>query len=96
MSNRIELSDNAKKALDRLTAARRQISYYKDVESEARAVIEAELGDAHDAGTVNGVDAVIWKTIKSNRFDSSALKKDFPDLHALFTKTTESRRFEVR
>lgn len=96
MSNRIELSDNAKQALDKLTNARRKISYYKDVESEARAVIEAELGDAHDAGTVDGVDAVTWKTIKSNRFDSSALKKEFPGLHGLFTKTTESRRFEVK
>lgn len=96
MSNRVELSEEAQLALDKLAAARRQIAHLKDVEVQARAVIEAELGDTYDAGTINGVDAVTWKTIKSNRFDVAAIKKQLPELHALFTKVTESRRFEIR
>ena len=36
-----------------------------------------------------------WTTVISNRFDSTAFKKAMPELHAQFTKQTESRRFSV-
>ena len=36
-----------------------------------------------------------WTKVLSNRFDSTAFKKAMPELHAQFTKQTESRRFSV-
>lgn len=37
-----------------------------------------------------------WKTIVSNRFDSSAFKKAYEDLYKLFSKPSESRRFTFK
>lgn len=36
-----------------------------------------------------------WKTVKSSRIDTTALKKALPELAQQFTKTTETRRFSV-
>lgn len=36
-----------------------------------------------------------WKTVKSSRIDTTALKKAMPKLAQQFTKTTETRRFSV-
>lgn len=36
-----------------------------------------------------------WKTVKSSRIDTTALKKAMPELAQQFTKTTETRRFSV-
>ena len=38
---------------------------------------------------------VRYKTVKSSRIDTTALKKAMPGLAAQFTKETESRRFSV-
>ena len=38
---------------------------------------------------------VRYKTVKSSRIDTTALKKAMPELAARFTKETESRRFSV-
>lgn len=34
-----------------------------------------------------------YKTVTSSRIDTSALKKDMPDIAAQYTKATETRRF---
>lgn len=34
-----------------------------------------------------------YKTVASSRIDTSALKKDAPEIAAKYTRTTESRRF---
>ena len=48
----------------------------------------------HNTETVAGTEhKVTWKTVKSNRFDSAALKKDAPELYASYTVATESKRF---
>ena len=36
-----------------------------------------------------------WQTVTSNRFDSTAFKKAYPDLHKLFSKPTTGKRFTV-
>ena len=38
---------------------------------------------------------VRYKTVKSSRIDTTALKKAMPELAAQFTKEIESRRFSV-
>ena len=36
-----------------------------------------------------------YKTVISNRFDSTAFKKDHADVYAMYTKQTSSKRFTV-
>lgn len=38
---------------------------------------------------------VRWLTVKSSRFDSVACKAAYADLHRVFTRETETRRFIV-
>lgn len=38
---------------------------------------------------------ISWKTVTSARIDTAALKKELPDVAALFTRETVSRRFAV-
>ena len=53
--------------------------------------------------TETGVDTLIttdtkitWKTVTSCRIDTTALKKQLPDVAAVFTKETTTRRFTVK
>lgn len=39
---------------------------------------------------------VTWKTIVSNRIDSSRLKKEMPDVYKKYLKPSESRRFTIK
>lgn len=38
---------------------------------------------------------VTWKTVTTNRIDTTALKKALPDVAERFTKTATSKRFTV-
>ena len=42
-----------------------------------------------------GAYKVSWKTFKSSRVDTTALKKAMPDVAAQFTKQTTARRFSI-
>jgi len=49
---------------------------------------------AREVDTLTGVDwKVTWKTVKSSRLDSKALKAAFPDVYGQFCKTSTSQRF---
>ena len=60
-------------------------------------VIQDELKahmDAHGMDTLLGFDwKVTWKSVTSNRLDSTALKKELPDIAARFMKQSTVRRF---
>ena len=69
--------------------------------------LDAEINTLEDAikahMTETGVDTLIttdtkitWKTVTSSRIDTTALKKQLPDVAAVFTKETTSRRFTVQ
>lgn len=50
--------------------------------------------DAHGMDTLLGFDwKVTWKSVTSNRLDTTALKKELPDIAARFMKQTTARRF---
>lgn len=66
--------------------------------------IDAEIETLKDAlktymaenntDTISGTEhRATWKTVKSNRFDSAALKADAPELYAAYVKTSETKRF---
>jgi len=58
-------------------------------------VIKAEMRAQDVTEMVVDVFKVRWTPVTSNRLDTTALKKELPDIAARFTKTTESRRFSI-
>ena len=49
---------------------------------------------AHGMDTLLGADwRITWKSVTSNRLDSTALKKELPEIAARFMKQTTARRF---
>ena len=69
--------------------------------------LDAEIKTIEDAikahMTKHAVDTLIttdvkitWRTVTSSRIDTAALKKQLPDVAAVFTKETTTRRFTVQ
>lgn len=53
--------------------------------------LKAEMGDTEEIRTDEY--KLTYKTVTSSRLDTTALKKELPEIASRFTKTTESRRF---
>ena len=57
--------------------------------------IKEHMGDT-SVFTLTGDDySVTWNTVSSTRIDTTALKRDLPDIAAQYTKTNITRRFIV-
>lgn len=57
--------------------------------------IKAEM-TARNVDTLTGTDwKITWKAVTSNRMDTTALKKELPDIAARYTKASVSRRFTL-
>ena len=57
--------------------------------------IKAEM-NARSVDELTGEDwKVTWREVTSNRLDSTALKKELPDIAARYTKASVSRRFTL-
>ena len=84
-----------------ITAAVTKLQELRRMQEELTAEIET-LTDAIKAhmGTqellLAGPYKVTWKAVTSSRIDTTALKKALPDIAAQYTKTTTTRRFEIR
>ena len=49
-----------------------------------------------DTDTLTGTYwKITWKAVTSNRMDTTALKKELPDIAARYTKASVSRRFTL-
>ena len=57
--------------------------------------IKAEMTERGVEDLSVGVLKIRWTKVVSNRLDTTALKKAIPDIVALFTKPTETRRFTI-
>lgn len=55
--------------------------------------IKAVMGD--EEHLTAGAYKVSWKTFTSSRIDTTALKKELPDIAAQYTKQTTTRRFSI-
>ena len=65
-------------------------------EAEAlRDSIKAEMLDRGTEELTAGAYIVRWTSILSNRFDSTAFKREHSDLYKAFTKSISSRRFTI-
>ena len=68
----------------------------EEAQAEAETIrdtIKAHMGDSEELRA--GEYKVTWKSIKTARIDTSALKKALPDVAQAFTRETISRRFCV-
>ena len=80
----LDLND-IKKQIDLLTQKK------KDFEEAIKTVMKD-----NEAITYEGDTLVTWKTTITNRLDSKALKKDYPDLYSKYAKEYVSRRFLLK
>ena len=57
--------------------------------------IKAEM-TARNTEEISGTDwSITWKSVKSSRLDTTALRKAMPDVAAAFTRESVTRRFVV-
>ena len=72
----------------------------KRMQEELQAEIEAaqdsikEIMGAAEEMTV-GAFRITWKNVTTSRLDTTALKKNLPDIAAQYTKTSTTRRFTI-
>lgn len=68
----------------------------EEAQAEAETIrdaIKAHMGESEELRC--GEYHITWKSIKTARIDTSALKKALPDLAQQFTRETTTRRFVV-
>ena len=99
-TNTITGSDEDLLTVLMLLEVRTKIDTLEDRREELEALLKLAITDAGDALKLDGESRIVarWKTQTAYRFDSSAFREKFPDLHAAFRKGADSRpfRFEMR
>jgi len=77
-----------------------ELAQYQRLQEEAAAMVEALKDEVKQHMTAAGLDTLTgsehkatYKTVVSSRIDTTALKKDMPDVATKYTKTTETKRF---
>lgn len=68
----------------------------EDLEAEISSLedkIKSEMGEREQMTA--GVYRINWKTVVSNRIDTVALRKAFPEIAECFMKQTSTRRFSI-
>lgn len=77
-----------------------ELAQYIRIQEEAAATVEALKDQLKAQMQAAGVDTLAgaehkatYKAVTSSRVDTTALKRELPDIAARYTKTTETRRF---
>ena len=68
----------------------------EELEAEITAMedaIKAAMGDREQVTA--GAYKITWKAITSSRVDTSAIKRELPEVAARYTKVTTTKRFTV-
>ena len=78
----------------------KNLAEYTRLQEETSAIIDSLKDELKAIMTAQNTDILAgnehkatYKAVTSSRLDSTALKKDLPDIAAQYTKTTETRRF---
>lgn len=69
-----------------------------DAKAEAEALrdeIKAEMLNQKTEEMTAGKFIVRWTSVLSNRFDTTAFKKEHGEMYKMYTKQTSSRRFSI-
>ena len=77
-----------------------QLAQYNRMQEETAAIIDGLKDQIKAYMTDQGLDTLtsdehkaIYKAVESSRIDTTALKKDLPNIAAQYTKTTATMRF---
>lgn len=78
----------------------KELAEYIRMQEEAAAMVESLKDQLKERMTAAGVEALTgsehkatYKAVTSSRVDTTALKRDLPEIAAQYTKTTTARRF---
>lgn len=89
-----------KMAMDNLNALMREIAEYTRMAEEIGATPDSLKDTLKKHMEENGLDSIAgsehkasYKAVTRSRIDTTALKRDLPEIAAKYTKTTETRRF---
>lgn len=77
-----------------------ELAQYIRMQEEAAAMVESLKDQLKERMTAAGVESLAgsehkatYKEVTSSRVDTTALKKELPEIAARYTKTTTARRF---
>lgn len=94
------MMDYNKMAMENLNALMREIAEYTRMAEEIGATLDSLKDTLKKHMEENGLDSIAgsehkasYKAVTSSRIDTTALKRDLPEIAAKYTKTTETRRF---
>lgn len=83
-----------------INATMAELAQYIRMQEEAAAMVEALKDQLKAYMQAAGVDTLAgsehkaaYKAVTSNRIDTTALKRDLPDVARQYTRATETRRF---
>ncbi len=83
-----------------IDAIMRELAQYTRLQEETAAIIDGlkdelkAIMQERNTDTLTGTEhKASYKAVVSSRIDTTALKKDAPEIAAKYTRTTESRRF---
>ena len=78
----------------------KELAEYIRMQEEAAEMVESLKDQLKERMTAAGVESLTgsehkatYKAVTSSRVDTTALKKDLPEIAARYTKTTTARRF---
>lgn len=78
----------------------KELAEYIRMQEEAAAMVESLKDQLKERITAAGVESLAgsehkatYKAVTSSRVDTTALKKELPEIAARYTKTTTARRF---
>lgn len=79
----------------------KELKEYNDMMTALKAEIDKLQTECKEYMTANNIDEVVtpegikatYREVISNRFDSTAFKKDFADIYSEYTKKTSAMRF---
>jgi predicted phage-related endonuclease len=94
MTNYNEIAQN------NLDAIMQELAQYTRMAEEIAATVDSLKDILKKHMEENGLDSIAgsehkasYKAVTSSRIDTTALKRDMPEIAAKYTKTTETRRF---
>lgn len=94
------MTDYNKMAMENLNALMREIAEYTRMAEEIGATLDSLKDTLKKHMEESGLDSIAgsehkasYKAVTSSRIDTTALKRDLPEIAAKYTKTTETRRF---
>ncbi len=86
--------------MENINTIMQELAQYKRIQEETAAIIDGLQDKIKAYMTAQGVDTIngnehkaSYKAVISSRIDTTALKREAPEIAARYTKTTETRRF---